>query len=179
MADDIIKEIVDRDIKAPAICEQHCDQAQPSISTLLDYEGAMPPIAKESENDVRVLILKSSIDNANTIYNLCREEERNKEKWRSHFIKFFSVLLVCTVIFLFTMIVLDGCGVIKLSTELVIGIFVKLFADILAILYFMIQYINNSRTLESFKTISHKLLDYLIQDKATGNGNEKPDKHEN
>lgn len=87
-------------------------------------------------------------------------------------------MLALSIVFLGVLVVFDSIGQIKLSTEIIVGIFAYLFADILAILYFMIQYINNSQYLQSFRDISHKMLDYLIQDKATTNGNDKVGKPE-
>ncbi len=135
---------------------------------VFDYEP------KKDEAKIRVEILDSTLDSANAIYKLVDKEEKSKAKWRTFFILSFSIMLFLSLIFISTMTVLDSIGMVVLSYELVIGVFVNIFADIFSILYFMLKYINNSQYLESFRTTSHKLLDYLVQDKAT-NGAAKPD----
>ena len=134
-----------------------------TFSDILDEGG------EKNEADLRIEILQFALDNANSIYKLSSKEESSKAKWRTFFILFFSGLLFITVTCTLVLLVVDAMGLVSVSTALVIGIFTSIVAEIFSILHFTLKYINNTQYLESFSTISHKLLDYLVQDKASGN----------
>ncbi|MCL2874271.1 MAG: hypothetical protein FWE29_04985 [Defluviitaleaceae bacterium] len=120
----------------------------------------------KSESELKMQILQDSLSIANKIYKLNEEEENEKKKWRAEFIRFICWLLSITIAVAFVLLILDAIGCISISTVLMISIFTVVVAEICALLAFMVKYINNTQYLQSFETITHKLLDYLVKDKA-------------
>ena len=159
----ILEKIADRDDLKPS------ESAIKVIGEVMSESKDKPDV----ENSIRMAILQSSLDNANDVYKQIIAEEKTKNIWRKFFILFFSILLAIALAFIGILTTLDSLGIVALSTELVVGIFAYIFADIFSIIYFMLKYINDPQYLKSFEATTHKLLDYLIQDKATGGSSKK------
>jgi hypothetical protein len=126
-----------------------------------------------SEDALRVQILLAAIESSNNIYKLNQYNENSKRKWRKFFIVFCCVILVFSLIFVFKMIYLSAIKQVTLSTEALAAMFTYIIANLFSILFFMIKYVHNDKYLETFKIVTHKLLDYLIADK---NGSVAKDK---
>ena len=118
---------------------------------------------EKTEAQLRADILVAAIDNAKKIYEVNQRHEEKKSKWRAFFIIAISIILFASLIFI-------GISLWKgkLSDVAISACFVNVFVNVFAILFFMIKYVHNDLYLETFKTTTQKLLDYLIQDK---NGN--------
>lgn len=137
------------------------DGYERTISSLLDETKSIV-----SAEDVSLKILRSASNNANQIYECVISEEKSKIKWRKFFILFFSALLVLSLAAISYLIWGSALSILVISDELIIALLVYVIANILSILYFMVRYINNNQYLEMFKIVTHKMLDYIIQDKA-------------
>lgn len=119
-----------------------------------------------SENDIRINILQSSVENANQIYQSMKAEEAKKSKSRSLCLFLFLFILGLSVVSTFVLVFLDCFNVIQLDIQVLITISTYIIANIFAILVTFVKYINNNQYLEMFKTVTHKLLDYLVADKT-------------
>ena len=115
----------------------------------------------ESEADIRKAMLKGIAVNSNKIYDLIEAEEESKKTWRKKFMNTFVRLLIFSVVFVVIMTILDSLCLINLKTEIIIGFFVYIIANIFTAIYLSIKYINTSQYLNLFKTVSSNLLDYL------------------
>jgi len=118
-----------------------------------------------NQDELKLKILKDSLKIATEIYEFSQQEEKRKAKWREVFFKLLSILICITVAVVIALPFLEARGVVNVPNVLLIGLFASIIAEIFALLGFMIRYINDSQYLESFKTITHKLLDYLVADK--------------
>jgi len=137
-----------------------------TISSKLDEQKL--ELDNNSERAIRLKMLITASDNANTIFTLVTDEEKLKIKWRKFFIVFFSILLVISILFVWVLIILNSKNILYVSTQILMGLFVYIIANIFSILYFMLKYINNNQYLEMFKTVTHKMLDFLSENKNTG-----------
>lgn len=129
--------------------------------------------ANKTEEEVRLEILISSTENAASIYSAMLKEEESKGRWRTRFILFFSLMLVVATVFTGVLVYAIAVGKATVPTELLIAIFTYIFANIFSILFFMVKYVSNNQHLETFNTVTKKLLDYLIQDKTTTENNKE------
>lgn len=120
-----------------------------------------------NKNDIQLSILENCASSRNDIYERMQKEEDDKSKQRLKFIKFFKNLLVISLIFIGTLISLDGFGIIELATEMVIALFAYVIANIFSILFIMLKYVTKNNYLETFKVVTHKLLDYIVMDKES------------
>jgi len=124
--------------------------------------------SRDTEESLRIEILKSSLERSIEIHKAIGETEKSKATQRTFFIGFFSKSLTYSLIFMALLIFLDSvCKSVSLSVEIVIAAFTTIIANIFAVLFFMVKYTNDSAYLKAFRTISHKLLDYLVNDKKS------------
>jgi len=122
---------------------------------------------ERTEKDLRKDILNSALKTANTINEFNMQLETKKHFWRKFFMIFFCSMLFVSFVAIVGLLI---CGKI---TDLQLGVLTSsMLAEIFAIVFFMVKYVHNDLYLETFKTVTQKLLDYLIQDK---DNNDNPD----
>jgi hypothetical protein len=126
------------------------------------------PKAEKSEQEMRVDILAHALNTANRMIDFNEKHEVQKSKWRTIFIALFCVLLIVSFGVTVLLLFLGKLSDLQLSV-----LVVNLIIEVLAIIFFMIRYVHNDLYLDTFKTVTQKLLDYLIQDK--GGNQEKND----
>ena len=119
------------------------------------------------EQELRIKILTHALETANKIINFNERHEKQKYFWRKFFIGFLCILLVCSLIFTGVFLYKEKLSDFQLS--ILAG---SILAEIFAMIFFMIKYAHNDLYLDTFKTVTQNLLDYLIQDK------DKKDKHD-
>ncbi|MCL2377937.1 MAG: hypothetical protein FWC77_02320 [Defluviitaleaceae bacterium] len=73
-------------------------------------------------------------------------------------------LLVSSLLFACVMTVLYGIGKVEFPIELVIGLFGTIIAQIISLLVLFIKFVNDVQYIEMFKTVTHKLLEYLTKE---------------
>ena len=122
---------------------------------------------EKSEKDLRKDILNSALKTANTINEFNMQLETKKHTWRKFFIIFFCILLSVSFGTIVILLIFGKISDLQLSV-----LTSSILAEIFAILFFMVKYVHNDLYLETFKTVTQKLLDYLIQDK---DNNDNPD----
>lgn len=149
------------------LAKEYEDAAYPNFSTFAQKA--------KTEEEVRLEILISSTENAASIYSAMLKEEESKGRWRTRFILFFSIMLVVATAFTGVLVYAIAVGKATVPTELLIAIFTYIFANIFSILFFMVKYVSNNQHLETFNTVTKKLLDYLIQDKTTTENSKEKD----
>lgn len=113
-----------------------------------------------TEDKVRIEILLSAVKSADRVYDINTKNEHKKAFWRGFFIIFLSALLGVSLTAIGVMLFLE-----KLDTPALIACLSYVVANIVALLHYMVKYAHNDLYLETFKTVTQKLLDYLIEDK--------------
>lgn len=59
---------------------------------------------------------------------------------------------------------LYGFGCISLPFDLVIGLFGTLIAQIISLIVLFVKFVNDVQYIKMFKTVTHKLLEYLSKE---------------
>ncbi|WP_369282174.1 hypothetical protein [Oscillibacter sp. GMB15532] len=130
-----------------------------------DDESDKEDPEKTSESDLRVKILLSALESSNSIYKLSLDNENTKKDWRKRFIIFSWTTLSLSLVAVFALVFLDSFKVIQVSPAALVSIFTYIIANLFTALFYMIRYVHNDQYLETFKVVTHKLLDYLLADK--------------
>jgi len=113
-------------------------------------------------------MLQAIATSAEAIFAATMKEERSKKHWRNFFIILFNIFLVIALTSFIVGIILDSTREdFNLSTEVVVGAFVYLLANIFAVINLMAKYVHNTQYLKIFKTVSTGLLDYLAKGSTT------------
>ena len=123
-------------------------------------ESVLP---KETDTSVRSRMLISIANNAEQIYRLALEEEKNKKDMRN---KVFKILLCLLIVCLFgfgILIGLHSSNRINLDAGLFLAITAYLISNLMAMVYIVVKYIHDPQYLNIFKIISSGLLSYLSQ----------------
>lgn len=129
---------------------------------LEEPDSSLMPLTDE---ELRRNILKTTLDRANSIYIDISNKEQSKNKWRTFFIVLCCSLLVISLILVFVLIFLSGQRMLYVEKEIIIALLTYIVANFFTILIFMIKYVHSSQYLETFRTVTYKLLDYVLADK--------------
>jgi len=152
---------------ASEIKEQAESAVMPETITV-DHDGGQELYVRMpsfSEEKLRIVILIESIEAARKIYVTNQEHEREKAIWRRFFIGLLSVLLLASLVYGGVLICRGEITDFQLS--ILAG---SILAEIFSILFFMVKYVHTDLYLKTFKTVTSKLLDYLVQDKGGKGG---------
>ena len=151
---------IDEDVKAKidSEVEKQAKSDAPEIN-VVNYDNDHGSLL--SEEKLRVNILNESIESAKKIYETNQKHEKEKAIWRRFFICLLSGLLLASLIFGGILIYNERISDFQLS--ILAG---SILAEIFSMLFFMIKYVHTDLYLETFKTVTQNLLDYLIQDKG-------------
>lgn len=153
-----VLDIIDKVVIDSAKSEKSCD----SGVFPTDGNDSSEPVDKDT---IKLRILEMSANNASHIYALMNKDEVAKEKERKSFFLFFKWLLAISLVFIAILIILNVLGKITLAIEIVIALFTYVIANIFAVIIIMAKYITQNAYLDTFKVVTHKLLDYLVDDK--------------
>lgn len=118
-----------------------------------------------TDAEIRRRILQATLSSANSIYAEVARKEKSKNKWRAFFIVFCCLLLTLTLFFVGFIIIVNGMGKLSVEKEIIIALLTYIVANFFTILIFMVKYVHSSQYLETFRTVTHKLLDYVLADK--------------
>lgn len=118
-------------------------------------------IIQKNETELRIDILNSALNTANKIIAFNIEHENKKHHWRKVFMIFFCSLLAASFAVISTLLFMEKISDVQLTV-----LASSILAEIFAIVFFMVKYVHNDMYLKTFKTVTQKLLDYLIEDKG-------------
>jgi len=127
-----------------------------------DYEQQHKNFSLKREqikSEILDFVLTTSIETSREIV----EGEQKKKGARRRFIITLTVVLVLSLVFSALMIVLDATGVLILSREIFIAFFATVIAQIVSLMVLFVRFVNDIKSLEMYKIITHKLLDYLAK----------------
>ena len=134
----------------------------------LDIDEALSQkshVETESDTEVKSRMLRAIANNAAAIFTATMKEETSKKRWRNFFMLFFVCLLVISLTLFIIGIILDSTtDWFNLSLEVIVGAFAYFLTNIFAVINLMTKYVNNTRYMDIFKTISDGLLIYLAKD---------------
>jgi len=153
---------LDYNIKKDKITEQVEEQSDSFVSE-----------NEKNEQKIRIEILTHALNTANRIINFNEEHEKKKSFWRGFFIIFLCIILVSSLALAGIFLYIEKLSDFQLS--ILSG---SILAEIFAMIFFMVKYVHNDLYLDTFTTVTQKLLDYLIQDKSPKEDN-KDNKKEN
>jgi len=91
------------------------------------------------------------------------KSEDAKTKWRDRFMKILIVLLILSLIFAGTMTLLYGFRLVEFPMEVVVGLFGTIIVQLVSILVLFVKFVNDVQYIKMFKTVTHKLLEYLTK----------------
>ena len=126
------------------------------------------PKSEKGEQELRIEILSHALKTANRIIDFNERHERQKHFWRKFFIISFCFLLLISFGIVVILLCLEKLSDLQLSV--LIG---NVIVEIFAIIFFMIKYVHNDLYLDTFKTVTQNLLDYLIRDKGEKENSDK------
>ena len=125
-----------------------------------EQAGRYIPVEARSEKELRIEILSHALNTANKIIGFNEKHEKQKHFWRKFFIISFCSLLL--VSFMSMVVLLSMEKISDLQLGVLTG---SVLAEIFAIIFFMIKYVHSDLYLDTFKTVTQNLLEYLIKDK--------------
>ncbi|MCL2588799.1 MAG: hypothetical protein FWD84_05255 [Oscillospiraceae bacterium] len=127
-----------------------------------DYEQQHKDISLKREqvkSEILDFVLTTSIDTSKEIV----ENEKKKTKARRLFIIILTGVLIVSLVYSAVMIVLDATGKLALSQEIFIAFSATVIAQIVSLMVLFVRFINDIKSLEMYKIVTHKLLDYLAK----------------
>ena len=94
------------------------------------------------------------------------EEEKEKRKLRRRIAIVSLIALGVSIVAIITLIVFDAIKPsFNLSSEIVIGLFGYLIVHLIATFHFIIKYATDTKHIQSFEVIIHRILEYFISNK--------------
>lgn len=114
--------------------------------------------------DYKKQILSSAIRVSNKINESMITEEKAKRNMRIWLLVFLVLILMVSVAYVAWLIYQKGIGKIHISDGIIYGFFTYIIAEVFAILRVMTKYISENMLLNTFGSVTQKLLDFLVND---------------
>jgi len=138
-----------------------------STSSIDEINPAIAPTEQSYQNKKDKLhldMLDFVLNSSKSLKEVITTSEKEKTKWRNLFIWGLLGLFGLSLIFVGIITVLYGSGCISLPFELVIGLFGTLIAQIISLIVLFVKFVNDVQYIKMFKTVTHKLLEYLSKE---------------
>jgi len=91
------------------------------------------------------------------------KSEKAKTTWRNRFMWTLIVFFGLSLAFACIMTALYGFGKVEFPIEVIIGLFGTIIVQLVSLLVLFVKFVNDVQYIKMFKTVTHKLLEYLTK----------------
>lgn len=130
--------------------------------------------ARVSQAAHHIKMFEFVVKQSTEVAGVISESEKSKKRWRTTIMIVLLGLLGFTFFLIYRMLDYSMANDTEFPVALLIGLFSTAIIQIVAMLTLFIKFITNTESLEMYKVITHKFLDYLGQYNSVNNRDKKP-----
>jgi len=122
------------------------------------------PKSKHIDRDtLHIDMLNFVLDSSRKLSIEIDKSEKSKTTWRNRFIWTLVIFFGLSLAFACVMTALYGFGKVDFPLEVVVGLFGTIIVQLVSLLVLFVKFVNDVQYIKMFKTVTHKLLEYLTR----------------